>query len=81
MVLVFLIFFGPALVMHCRAAAAAAAFMMGEDFYKFGRCRPERNDFLALASAEKVNSASRQIYLTFPADSTFKDEDVSEYFR
>ncbi|XP_062171976.1 zinc finger CCCH domain-containing protein 55-like isoform X3 [Alnus glutinosa] len=63
-----------------RAAAAAAAFMMGEDLYKFGRCRPERNDFLAMASAEKANSASRQIYLTFPADSTFKDEDVSEYF-
>ncbi|KAM3693382.1 hypothetical protein ACB098_08G159400 [Castanea mollissima] len=62
------------------AAAAAAAFMMGDDFYKFGRCRPERNDFLAMASAEKANSASRQIYLTFPADSTFRDEDVSEYF-
>lgn len=62
------------------AAAAAAAFMMGEDFYKFGRSRPERTDFLTMASAEKVNSASRQIYLTFPADSTFKDEDVSEYF-
>lgn len=55
--------------------------MMGEDFYKFGRCRPERNDFLAMASLEKVNAASRQIYLTFPADSSFKDEDVSEYFR
>ncbi|KAF5471172.1 hypothetical protein F2P56_011630 [Juglans regia] len=59
---------------------AAATFMMGEDFYKFGRCRPERNDFLAMASLEKVNAASRQIYLTFPADSSFKDEDVSEYF-
>jgi phosphoserine phosphatase len=71
-----------ALVVCSRAAAAAAAaFMMGEDFYKFGRSRPERTDFLAMASAEKVNSASRQIYLTFPADSTFKDEDVSEYFR
>lgn len=62
-----------------QRAAAAAAFMMGEEFYKFGRCRPERNDFFAMAS-EKANSASRQIYLTFPADSTFKDEDVSEYF-
>lgn len=61
--------------------AAAAAFIMGEEFYKFGRCRPERNDFLSMASAEKANSASRQIYLTFPAESTFKDEDVSEYFK
>ncbi|KAF4369758.1 hypothetical protein G4B88_028364 [Cannabis sativa] len=64
-----------------RAAAAAAALMMGEDFYKFGRCRPERNDFLSMSAAEKMNSASRQIYLTFPAESTFKDEDVSEYFN
>ncbi|KAG2674793.1 hypothetical protein I3760_13G154500 [Carya illinoinensis] len=63
-----------------RAVAAPTAFMMGEDFFKFGRCRPERNDLLAMASTEKLNSASRQIYLTFPADSTFKDEDVSEYF-
>ncbi|KAG8388974.1 hypothetical protein BUALT_Bualt02G0181000 [Buddleja alternifolia] len=30
----------------------------------------QRNDF----------SSSRQIYLTFPADSTFKEEDVSSYF-
>ena len=54
--------------------------MMGDEYQKFGISRNERNDFLALA-AEKRNSASRQIYLTFPADSTFKDEDVSEYFR
>ncbi|KAF4361083.1 hypothetical protein F8388_016892 [Cannabis sativa] len=27
-----------------------------------------------------VNPASRQIYLTFPADSTFREEDVSSYF-
>jgi hypothetical protein len=34
-----------------------------------------------MGMAEKANSASRQIYLTFPADSSFKDEDVSNYFR
>ena len=50
-----------------------------EEYYR--RCRQERPDFLAMMSAEKPNSASRQIYLTFPAESTFKDEDVSEYFR
>ncbi|KAK8683225.1 hypothetical protein V6N13_039291 [Hibiscus sabdariffa] len=44
--------------------------MMGDELHKLGRCRPERNDF----------SASRQIYLTFPADSTFKEQDVSNYF-
>ncbi|BAU00670.1 Zinc finger CCCH domain-containing protein [Vigna angularis] len=59
---------------------AAAAFMMGEEFSNFGWDRPERNDFLAAISGDKPNSASRQIYLTFPAESTFKDEDVSEYF-
>ncbi|KAF7832219.1 zinc finger CCCH domain-containing protein 55 isoform X1 [Senna tora] len=63
-----------------QRAAAAAALMMGEDFFNLGRSRPERNDFSAMLSAEKMNSASRQIYLTFPAESTFKDEDVSEYF-
>jgi hypothetical protein len=61
----------------CRFGAA----MMGDEFYKFGRTRGGRNDFLAMGMAEKANSASRQIYLTFPADSSFKDEDVSNYFR
>jgi hypothetical protein len=28
-----------------------------------------------------MNPGSRQIYLTFPADSTFREEDVSNYFR
>ncbi|CAN0917239.1 Zinc finger CCCH domain-containing protein 46 [Linum grandiflorum] len=45
---------------------AAASLMMGEDMAKFGRCR--------------LDPASRQIYLTFPADSTFREEDVSNYF-
>ncbi|KAK8475084.1 hypothetical protein V6N11_080207 [Hibiscus sabdariffa] len=51
--------------------SATDALMMGDELHKLGRCRPERNEF----------SASRQIYLTFPADSTFKEEDVSNYFR
>ena len=57
---------------------SAAALMMGDEFHKFGRCRPDRNDFLGFGNS---NSSSRQIYLTFPADSTFKEEDVSNYFR
>lgn len=65
--------------LKCRSAAAA--FMMGEEFHKFGRCRPDRNDFSAMALGGISSSSSRQIYLTFPADSTFKEEDVSNYFR
>lgn len=52
---------------------AAAALMMGEEMNKFGRAR---NDF----SLGMLNPGSRQIYLTFPADSTFREEDVSNYF-
>lgn len=67
---------------HLRVAAAQAALMMGEEFFNIGgRSRPERHDYLSMISSEKMHSASRQIYLTFPAESTFKDEDVSEYFR
>lgn len=53
--------------------AAAAALMLGEDPHKFID-RP-RMDFSGM-----LNPGSRQIYLTFPADSTFREEDVSNYF-
>ncbi|CAI8596092.1 unnamed protein product [Vicia faba] len=59
--------------------AAAAALMMNEDLQKFGRSRLDRNDF-SLNNIGMMNPASRQIYLTFPADSTFREEDVSNYF-
>ncbi|XP_076884160.1 zinc finger CCCH domain-containing protein 46-like isoform X2 [Bidens hawaiensis] len=59
--------------------SAAAALMMGDEFHKFGRCRPDRNEFGPMGFLN-ANSSSRQIYLTFPADSTFKEEDVSNYF-
>jgi hypothetical protein len=55
--------------------------MMGDELHKFGRCRPERNDFSPMGLGGMVNPGSRQIYLTFPADSTFREEDVSNYFR
>lgn len=66
---------------RAAATAAAAALMMGEDLHKFSRSG--RNEFSLNGSggAGIVNPASRQIYLTFPADSTFKEEDVSKYFR
>ena len=64
----------------CRAAAAAAAAALmlgGDDAHKFmGRPRLDRADL-----ASMMNPGSRQIYLTFPADSTFREEDVSNYFR
>ena len=64
---------------HCRSAAAA--LMMGDDFHKLNRVRMARNDFSVMGMRVDSNPGSRQIYLTFPADSTFKEEDVSEYFR
>ncbi|KAF9610524.1 hypothetical protein IFM89_022804 [Coptis chinensis] len=52
----------------------------GDDLHHYGRSRIERSDFLSIPGG-MANSASRQIYLTFPADSTFREEDVSNYFR
>ncbi|KAM0953856.1 putative transcription factor C3H family [Dioscorea sansibarensis] len=56
--------------------SALEALIMGagsEEAFKFtGRYR---SDYAAMASP-----SARQIYLTFPADSTFKEEDVSNYF-
>ncbi|MCI27230.1 zinc finger CCCH domain-containing protein 53-like, partial [Trifolium medium] len=42
--------------------------MMSEDLHKFGRSRLERNEFSLNSPTGMVNPASRQIYLTFPAD-------------
>ena len=36
---------------------------------------------MAMHFNDMSNSVARQIYLTFPAESTFKDEDVAAYFR
>ena len=60
---------------------AAAALMMGDDMHKLSRSRFERGDFGLNGGVGITNPGSRQIYLTFPADSTFKEEDVSNYFR
>ncbi|KAB2065856.1 hypothetical protein ES319_A09G119200v1 [Gossypium barbadense] len=68
------------LLQHQTDAQRAAALMYGEETCKFSQGRAERNDYFAMGLEEKANSASKQIYLTFPADSTFKDEDVSNYF-
>ncbi|CAN4123171.1 unnamed protein product [Withania somnifera] len=58
--------------------SATAALLRGDEFHRHGRSLPDRNEFSAMALGS--NSSLRQIYLTFPADSTFKEEDVSNYF-
>ncbi|KAL5566671.1 hypothetical protein UlMin_029835 [Ulmus minor] len=63
-----------------QRSAAAAALMTGDEFHKFERCRFDRNNFSSTSFGGNVNPCSRQIYLTFPADSTFREEDVSNYF-
>ncbi|XP_057502452.1 zinc finger CCCH domain-containing protein 53-like isoform X2 [Actinidia eriantha] len=61
------------LLLQQQQSETHRALMMGEDMNKFGRSRFGRSDLLA-------NPSSRQIYLTFPADSTFWEQDVSNYF-
>ncbi|KAI4294943.1 hypothetical protein MLD38_040779 [Melastoma candidum] len=51
------------------------AVILAEDAAKYMDSRNEKND------NGQVNSKSRQIYLTFPAESTFTEEDVSDYFN
>ncbi|KAK9741972.1 hypothetical protein RND81_03G140400 [Saponaria officinalis] len=60
---------------HQNDSPRAAALMMGDDLNKFSRS-PRGLDHCRA----DLNPASRQIYLTFPADSTFREEDVSNYF-
>ncbi|TKV98955.1 hypothetical protein SEVIR_8G007600v4 [Setaria viridis] len=58
-----------------QRAAAAGILLGGEDMHRF----PERSP--RMDRGELIGSpAARQIYLTFPADSTFSEEDVSNYF-
>ncbi|KAG6671322.1 hypothetical protein I3843_Q003200 [Carya illinoinensis] len=63
-----------------QRSAAASAFMEDE-LHQFGRYRPEKNDFSSMGLGGMAHPGSRQIYLTFPADSAFREEDVSNYFN
>ncbi|RAL45880.1 hypothetical protein DM860_006034 [Cuscuta australis] len=67
-------------ILNDNPRSPPASLMVGEELRKFGRCRPDANDFSGLGLGGYSNSCSRQIYLTFPADSTFSEEDVSNYF-
>ncbi|XP_031490769.1 zinc finger CCCH domain-containing protein 18-like isoform X2 [Nymphaea colorata] len=49
--------------------------VLTEDAPRYADYRSERSD------PGQIVSGSRQIYLTFPAESTFTEEDVSNYFR
>lgn len=49
--------------------------ILSEDSAKYMDIRSERND------PGPIVNGSRQIYLTFPSESTFTEEDVSNYFR
>eukprot|EP00250_Pteridium_aquilinum_P015209 c22448_g1_i1 orf=645-2807(-) len=51
------------------------AVVLAEDALRLTAYRGERDDL------SNINPGSRQIYLTFPAESTFSEEDVSAYFR
>lgn len=54
------------------------AIVLAEDANRFTTYRPNERDPYHLSG---VSSGSRQIYMTFPAESTFTEEDVSNYFR
>ncbi|XP_038973980.1 zinc finger CCCH domain-containing protein 18-like isoform X2 [Phoenix dactylifera] len=49
--------------------------VLAEDAHRYMECRNERSDLGATVAS------SHQIYLTFPAESTFTEEDVANYFR
>lgn len=49
--------------------------ILAEDIPKYLEYSCERND------PGGIVAGSRQIYLTFPAESTFTEQDVSTYFR
>ena len=49
--------------------------ILTEDVPKYLEYAGERND------PGGIVAGSRQIYLTFPAESTFTEQDVSNYFR
>uniref|UniRef100_A0ACD5W774 Uncharacterized protein n=2 Tax=Avena sativa TaxID=4498 RepID=A0ACD5W774_AVESA len=55
--------------------AAAMLLAAGDDMHRFS-LRSPRMDRADLSN----NHGARQIYLTFPADSSFTEEDVSSYF-
>ncbi|KAI3449999.1 hypothetical protein Pfo_006664 [Paulownia fortunei] len=67
---------------HQRFALMASG---GHHPFAYNKCMESltenlRSDLSPMGLGAGASSSSRQIYLTFPADSTFKEEDVSSYF-
>ncbi|XP_057790191.1 zinc finger CCCH domain-containing protein 53-like [Salvia miltiorrhiza] len=62
-----------------RLAAMASG---AHNLFAYNKCMDEnlRGDLSPMGLGSAASSSARQIYLTFPADSTFKEEDVSNYF-
>ncbi|XP_057790189.1 zinc finger CCCH domain-containing protein 22-like [Salvia miltiorrhiza] len=65
--------------------ALMASSPRGQQHFSYNKCMDflndnPRNEFSGMGLGAAATSSSRQIYLTFPADSTFKEEDVSSYF-
>ncbi|CAN8256524.1 unnamed protein product [Cochlearia groenlandica] len=68
------------LLLHHHAHRHGALPFVDERYWSSSPGRLKRMGLMAMHFGDQSNAASRQIYLTFPADSTFKDEDVATYF-
>jgi hypothetical protein len=53
------------------------AVVLAEDAHRFTAYRSDHRG----EDLSGINPSSRQIYLTFPAESTFTEEDVTSHFR
>ncbi|KAL8140185.1 hypothetical protein V2J09_006206 [Rumex salicifolius] len=62
-----------------EAQKSGAAALMLDELHNLNRLMKAGTDNSEMEFGDNAPS-SRQIYLTFPADSTFKEEDVSNYF-
>ncbi|CAF1786301.1 hypothetical protein Bca4012_046355 [Brassica carinata] len=67
-------------LLHQHALRDGALPFGDERYWSSSPGRLERMELMAMQFGDLSNSAARQIYLTFPAESTFKDEDVATYF-
>ncbi|CAH8282053.1 unnamed protein product [Eruca vesicaria subsp. sativa] len=67
-------------LLHQQALRDGALPFGDERYWSSSPGRLERMELMAMQFGDLSNSAARQIYLTFPAESTFKDEDVATYF-
>lgn len=61
--------------MLCYRPHGQHSVVLTEDAAKYMDSHGERSD------PGPIVSGSRQIYLTFPAESTFTEEDVFDYFK